>query len=218
MIKFLQYGLWAVLPVLVFLLAAAVGAILPNGQASVKNADKTIYLVAGPIHYDVLIPITPQTQSNFAFLTDAGTHIDHPKAKWLVVGWGASEFYTQAGRYKDVSARAIWRGITGDDAVLRFDVVGEIALHPNLHAISVTPKQLATLQQEILQDLQSRDHLVGKGLTATDAFYPAKGRFHLFNTCNVWIGKLLSRAELPFGRWTPLPFSVTVSLKWFGHI
>ena len=34
----------------------------------------------------------------------------------------------------------------------------------------------------------------GPGLYATSLFYPAKGRFHLFNTCNTWTARVLAAA------------------------
>ena len=39
---------------------------------------------------------------------------------------------------------------------------------------------------------------------ASDRFYAATGRYHLFNTCNQWTGRGLARAGVPVGIWTPL--------------
>jgi len=51
------------------------------------------------------------------------------------------------------------------------------------------------------------------GYTATDGFFAAKGRFSILRTCNVWIGDQLRAAGLRFGRWTPLPLSVSLSWR-----
>ena len=55
------------------------------------------------------------------------------------------------------------------------------------------------------------DRLAIEGYTPTDGFYAAKGRFDLLRTCNVWIGERLRDAGLRFGRWTPMPLSVSLS-------
>ncbi len=40
----------------------------------------------------------------------------------------------------------------------------------------------------------ARAAATGPGLYATSRFYPAKGRFHLFNTCNTWTARALAAA------------------------
>ena len=49
------------------------------------------------------------------------------------------------------------------------------------------------------------------GFSGTDAFFEAQGRFHIFRTCNTWVGAMLRQAGLPFGTWTPLPLSVRIA-------
>ena len=39
-----------------------------------------------------------------------------------------------------------------------------------------------------------RASATGPGLYATSRFYPAKGSFHLFNTCNTWTARALAAA------------------------
>ncbi len=40
----------------------------------------------------------------------------------------------------------------------------------------------------------SRAKATGPGLYAASLFYPAVGRFHLFNTCNTWTARALAAA------------------------
>ena len=49
-----------------------IGAIIPNGETGGGKGDIDVHLVSGPIHYDVLLPATPQTRQSFAFLEQAG--------------------------------------------------------------------------------------------------------------------------------------------------
>jgi hypothetical protein len=44
---------------------------------------------------------------------------------------------------------------------------------------------------------QPRVRSTGPGLYADSRFYPAEGRFHLFNTCNTWSARALTAAGLP---------------------
>ncbi|MGB0798017.1 MAG: DUF2459 domain-containing protein [Planktomarina sp.] len=202
---------------IVYLVAAGVGAFVPSGVNKDGQAETSILLISGPIHYDILILINDEIRRDFSFLIDAGIPIDHPGAEWLVVGWGAKTFYTQTQSYQNTSARAVWRGIFGDDAVLRMDVFG--AFEPT-HGqyLTLNDQQFNELTGNILNSFASRQAMGTPGFTATDAFYPAQGRFHIFRTCNVWVGEQLRAAHLRFGAWTPTPFSVRWALWWHQDV
>lgn len=150
------------------------------------------------------------------WLRTSGTPLDLPGARWLVVGWGARGFYTTTGTYRDVSPVAIWRGLTGDSTVLRIELGGALPQGLPLQSLDMTAEAYRTLLQGITDSFahgEQTQPLPLPGFSQTDRFYPAKGRFHLFNTCNVWIGRVLRAAGVRFGIWTPLPYSVTLSLQ-----
>lgn len=168
-----------------------------------------VLLISGPIHYDFLLPWTPQTQA--AFTTRGITPTAGPETKHLLVGWGARTFYTTVGGYTDVSARAVYRGVTGDTSVMRLDTIGALRPGLDLRVISMTDAQYARFLSAIINSFGATTPLTQSGFTATDTFYPAIGRFHILRTCNVWIGDMLRAAGVRFGLWTPLPLSVSVS-------
>lgn len=209
------------LPALYFV-AAVLGALLPAGGGSASASGLTdgptvtVKLARGPIHYDVLLPADPRTKAIFARTASDGVPVGHPGVRWIIVGWGARDFYTTAGTYSDISARAVWRGITGDDSVLRIDVAGDIPEDaPDIVTIALTQDQYDALLGGIGRSMTGAPAIDHPGLTATDAFYPAKGRFHLFRTCNVWVGEQLREAGLRIGIWTPIPLSVSLTLSRF---
>ena len=55
--------------------------------------------------------------------------------------------------------------------------------------------------------------IAGAHYADNDAFYEASGRYHLFETCNTWTGRLLRRAGAPVPAWTPFDFNVTWRLQ-----
>lgn len=203
-----------------YLLAAVAGAFWPGpGTRIAGNTGPPLRvgLVTGPIHTDLLLPLTPDLRAHLAFALTAGVPLDDPHAEWLVVGWGSRAFYTATGSYADLRLATVWQAATGDDAVLRLDVAGPIpADAPGVEWVELTQAQLLGLTHAILGSLADPAPLPDTGFTATDAFFPAHGRFHLFNTCNVWIGNALRAAGHPFGIWTPTPFAVRLSLRRFA--
>jgi uncharacterized protein (TIGR02117 family) len=207
-------GLFAAL----YLVAACVGAIWPKGGfVSGPPAIKRVFLFAGPIHYDVLIPI--DDIGALGWLQAEGIALDHPNARYLAIGWGARTFYTTVGTYRDVHPAAIWKGIFGDDAVLRVTLVGELAEDSGLRTVPLDEWQLAALLTAInnsFSDGAGTQALDLPGFSEHDRFFPAKERFSLLNTCNVWIGRMIRASGKVFGRWTPTPFAVTLSLQLYG--
>lgn len=207
--------------VCLYLLAAVVGAVVPGPRAELgprtdlfgleagAPADVEIRLISGPIHYDLMLPADAATRRAFGFAS--GVPVDHPGAAWVVVGWGAEQFYTTIGGYRDLRFSAVWRGITGDRAVLRLDVAGPVPEDVG-RVLRLTRGQYDRLVADITAEAGAP--LDVPGFTQTDQFYQAKGPFHIVRPCNQWVGERLRAAGLRFGVWTPTPFAVTLSHWW----
>ncbi|MEL7255801.1 MAG: TIGR02117 family protein, partial [Pseudomonadota bacterium] len=179
----------------------------------------TIHLVAGPIHYDFLLPLTDEARDALAPLSVTGIAIDDSTQAWALIGWGAREFYTTTGGYGDVSLGAIWRSFSGDASVLRVETFGPIARPDQFPALTLSRAQYAQLLAAIRNSFQTDaagafQPVPVPGFTATDRFFEAHGRFDVIRTCNIWISRMLRQAGVSFGAWTPTPFAVTLSLKW----
>ncbi|MEO3413384.1 TIGR02117 family protein [Roseovarius sp. CAU 1744] len=207
---------------LIYMLAAVAGALIPGKHANVpdRGAPLRVLLIAGPIHYDFLLPLTDRARAQFSQLQTHGIPVNDPAMHWLVVGWGAREFYTSTGRYRDVRLPVLWRSFTGDTSVLRIDVAGR--LPPGLPVQELTLSetrytQLLTAIKGSFETDSAGDLLpIGRqGLAETDRFFQARGRFDALRTCNTWVSDMLRAAGEDFGIWTPTPYAVSLSLSWF---
>ena len=222
MIRWAVRGLTALLslPILYFG-AALIGAVLPGPHLQIEGTANTqIALARGPIHFDILLPLTEAIRSRFAFAERQGVPVTNPGARFLVVGWGSEGFYTTTGSYADLTPRKIWNAATGDTATLHLDVAGDLTRVSDLVWLDISTAQLALLAETIATSLTLDPAGTPIPLAAhygpTDAFYAANGDFHLFHTCNAWVGETLRAAGIPFGRWTPTPQSITLSTWWFS--
>lgn len=196
-----------------YLAAALLGAMIPGQRASLAPGDQVeVFLVRSPIHYDFLIPLTPEIQARFGWTSASGLDPYHPGAEWLVIGWGGHTFYTQTRTYRDTSALAVWRGITGDGSVLRIALAGPRDPDWPTVRLTLSQAQLNALLTEIESSLQDGTNTAAiPGYSEFDRFFAAKGRFHIFRTCNVWVGQTLRAAGVSFGVWTPTPYAVTLA-------
>lgn len=212
-------GLILILP-LAYLLASIAGALCPGPGPDLSGPQsQTIGLIQGPLHTDILLPLTPEIRIRFAFAEASGVPLNDPSFAWLLIGWGAKGFYTTAGTYADITATSVLTAATGDTSVLRLDTLPPLPEMPQLRFLTLSDSQLqallttldATFARDPTGALQPLDH---PGFTATDAFFHANGGFNLFRTCNVWLGETLRAAGIPFGLWTPTTQSVNLSLWW----
>jgi uncharacterized protein (TIGR02117 family) len=215
-VRHLLKGLALVLALPVLYLAASLALPLIPGPGRDLSGPAVygIGLLQGPIHTDILLPLTPEARARFAFAEAAGVPVQHPDARWLMLGWGSAAFYTTAGTYADITPGAVLTAATGDASVIRLDVTGPLTALPNLRFVTLSEAQFRALLDQTHGALASPDPLDHPGFTGTDAFFPARGRFHAFRTCNVWLGETLRAAGLPFGLWTPANWSVTLALDW----
>lgn len=196
-----------------YLLASVILPLIPGPGPDLSGPPAhTIGLLQGPIHTDILFPLTPEVRARFGFASAAGVPVDDPQAEWLVFGWGSAAFYTTAGSYADITASAVLTAATGDDAVIRLDVLGPLPPLPNLRFLPLSEPQFQALLAQTTAALASETKLDHPGFTPTDAFFPARGHFSLLRTCNVWLGETFRAAGIPFGLWTPANWSVTLSL------
>ena len=209
---------WPLSCVALYLVAAVFGAVIPGKAASLTPANGPpveVGLIAGPIHYDFILPATLETRRALGFASHGGVPVKAPWVEHFLVGWGSAGFYTTAGTYFDVTLPTVWTAATGDGAVLRIETVGTIREGFSYPKRTLTAAEYTALLAFITK-AKNGPPIIGAGFTNTDAFFPAEGRFHLLRTCNTWITDALRAAGQRAGAWTPLPFSVTLSLWWFA--
>ena len=204
---------------LVYFAAGFVGAVIPGKHADLApGTDVLIGLARAPIHYDFLLPLSPELRARYDFAASAGVPIHAPQAEWLLVGWGSEAFYTSAGSYADMQLGAVITAITGDKAVLHLDVAGDVSRVDGIAYFTLSDSQyqalLASLEANFQRDQTGAPLALDAHFNDHDAFFAAKGDFSLLHPCNAWLGETLRAAGVPFGIWTPTPQAVELSLRW----
>ena len=202
-----------------YLIFGLVGGLIPGPVAPIAAdaGEVRIGLARGPIHYDFLLPIDSTLMDRFDFVEAAGVPLSHPRARWMVLGWGAAEFYTSTAELGDILMGPVAHAITGDKAVLRVDVAGPADGVPGVSFITLNNAQyqalLTGIEASFARDAVGAPMPVNTaGLSTTDAFFAAQGQFNIFYTCNTWIGRQLRGAGVAVGIWTPTRQSVDLSL------
>lgn len=122
---------------------------------------------------------------------------DFPEARFLEFGWGDAEYYPAEHQTIGMTLRAV---LLPTPAVVH--VAGltttPVVLYPDAEVVSLSirGRRLEHLVKFIDAsfDRGERERVAasGPGLYTYSKFYPALGKFHLFNTCNTWSARALA--------------------------
>ena len=126
---------------------------------------------------------------------------DFPDAAWIEFGWGDAEFYTTP----DAGFLLALRSTLPGPAVMHVaglwghprQVFPDADWAPVAVPAEGMPGLIAYLAASFERDGAARARQTAPGLYGFSRFFPATGRFHLFNTCNTWTARALAAAGLP---------------------
>ena len=125
---------------------------------------------------------------------------DFPQARFLEFGWGDAEFYParEAGAW--LALRAAFPGpavmhVAGlpDHPARIWPQVTILPFAMNAEALS---RLLVFLRNSFDRAGAGRAAASARGIYPFSLFYPATGRFHLFNNCNTWTAQALTAMGL----------------------
>lgn len=224
-VKRLAFGL--LLLICVPILLGILGTVIPypfvSGQSEGGAPGKRILVVSNPIHTDIAIPMDPISLEAVAFLAGTGPPLEHPEARWLLIGWGARSFYLETPTFADIKPGPTFRALTIDSSVMHVDVLGDISQSdPAVMAVDLSDDAYRQLLSSISSSFTRVEGRVvpvdGFALGTSDKFYEAEGLFNALLGCNTWTAHVLRSAGLRTGLWNPLPVSLTTSLGLFNEL
>lgn len=170
-------------------------AVAPSRAPGAGPADQRIFVTSNDWHTRIVVALADIPPG---LLPEAA---DFPGASWLAFGWGDRDYYPSADPTPSLALKAaLWPG----PAVLHLvpmrappgtsdgvEVVELAVTKAGLRAL------IAALDAAVDRQGAPRATAIAPGLYPHSRFYPATGRFHLFNTCNRWSAAKLGAAGLP---------------------
>lgn len=218
---------WLVLLVIAVAIAGLAGTFVPRplwrdvASTAVDPQGQRILVLSNPIHTDIALPLTAAVRERFGFLRDAGLPLDHPDARWLVVGWGGRAFYLNTPTWADIKPMPLLKGLSIDRSVMHVEVAGEIAEpQAGVDGHDLSGPAFASMIDAIDGSFQRKDGapmiIDGFSYRGDDRFFEANGSFTAIMGCNTWTAQMLRQGGLRTGLWNPLPRSLTLSLRMFN--
>ncbi len=168
----------------------------PLPSAGDGPAVREIHIVSNGWHTVIVLP-----RAAVADLGRLPEAADFPDAAFLELGWGDRDYFPA----KETTLR-----MTLDAALKPTPAVMHMAGRAHLPQgtrpgssvvrLMLTERAFERLVRAIADGFErpagARAQPIAPGLTARSHFYPAEGRFHLFNTCNTWTARMLRAAGI----------------------
>lgn len=203
-------------PLACYVAAGVVGALLPvNSDFQNASDGIEIFIYSGNVHSELILPLRrseqdwtetfPAVSSLPAQPTSTGTDgLSH-----IAIGWGDRNFYTQTEQWSELTlATAANAFFAPTESVLHVQPVAAPYVSSRSMRVKISAEQYAALCQSIQSAIADTQPIPDASFGDQDHFFSATGKFHLFNTCNNWVGERMKAAGIKVGRFTPLPKTV----------
>lgn len=134
---------------------------------------------------------------------------DFPAADYLELGWGDWDYYQSRDPGLWLALKALFwptasvLHVVGvkDTIASRFagyEIVGLAVGRDDFYRL------VTYIHRSFLRDGTAKTMPLASGWGADSLFYPARGKFHLLNTCNSWTARALAAAGFPPGMPEPV--------------
>jgi len=187
-----------------------VGLIPVNNDFRPTEDGIQIFLVSNAVHADIILPVSTTEIDWSERFTDADFLGDTKNRSHVALGWGDQGFFLKTKTWDDLKIS------TAANALL---VPSESCVHvsftsPDAYqdpvSVTISREQYARMVEFVgstfeLDEQGGYIQIPGEAYSTNDAFFRAKGSYHVFNTCNSWVGRSLKVAGVKTPMLTPLP-------------
>ncbi len=155
---------------------------------------ETVYLLSNGVHINIAVPVH---SPHF----DWAGYLKRPQlaqASYAYIGWGSRTFYTEVPEWGDLTPQKAVRALLFDDSALQV-WPGEVP-PPSLRsrAIRLSAAQYRLLAADLAAQFQQT-----RPLPDFPDFYPARGHYQPWLTCNEWMRQRLYRIGVAVPLWSP---------------
>ncbi|MGH7770766.1 MAG: DUF2459 domain-containing protein [Candidatus Binatia bacterium] len=178
---------------LAFACARPIDQLYPAGEA---EKTRTVFVVNLGWHTGIVLSKADIPQ---AILPEVR---DFPDAEFLKIGWGDWDYYQDPDPGLGMALKAAFWSSRSVLHVVGFKVPVEDQFRGiEFVEIPLSAEGLERLRRFVAETFMRSE--VGQpaepspGLYPNSRFYPARGKFHIFRTCNTWVAEALHTAGLP---------------------
>jgi uncharacterized protein (TIGR02117 family) len=175
-------------------------------MARAQHDSVVIYVHAGGVHSDVIIPIKTSHWDWTNELESPPTFDNNNQEQWMAFGWGSKSFYLKTPSWAEAKPLVVLGAMIG---------VGGAAYHihteqlpqesKHCKALRLSKEEYLALCSALLKGFSSKSSqkqlLAFKTGKSWDAFYAAKGYYCILNNCNSWTNLMLRQCGHSRAHW-----------------
>jgi uncharacterized protein (TIGR02117 family) len=203
--------------VLLYCGAALVGSFWGRNSTWREPADGvTLYIADNGVHTAFVMPAAAAGVDWSMTFRPTDLVRKDLAGNWMVIGWGDRDFFLNTQTWADVRPATLLSAAFGSGgSLIHVDHLGAPLPGRHMRRVVVSMAEYRRLSALIARDLilDSDGHPTPiPGYGSRDVFYPARGRYSLFFTCNSWTADRLAAAGIRAPLWTPFAGGV---MRWF---
>lgn len=153
---------------------------------------RTVYVFSNGWHSDIIVARADLPPDR---IPESGDFADK---RFVMFGWGDRDYYMTPDPGLWITLKAALWPTPSVMHLVGFDhPPAEMFPDAEIIGLSLSDAAFARLVDHLEQSFKGGGVPLRTGLYDNSSFYEARGRFHLFNTCNRWTARGLKAAGLP---------------------
>lgn len=180
-----------------------------------------ILLINNGVHVDLVIPLDAPSFRMRPMLEGGNYKTDSNRYTHATIGWGNRNFYLETPTWNEIKVTNVLYAFTGfGETTVHVDLTTDFLFglkRDRQRLLRLTESQFRSLCEHIEGTLKKDEKgrplpIDCKPYGDSDCFFEGVGRYHLFRTCNVWVGEGLKQSGVRVGVWTVTPNSLFACL------
>ena len=205
--RFFKFALWSFVAWFVIVL---VGLISVNNSFQETEEGIEIFVSSNEVHADIIVPVSTKeidwsesfADTSFAESISGETHV--------AFGWGDKGFFLETETWDDFKISTAANALLLPSESCMHVTFTRPDYYSDASSVTISSEQYRLLVEHIENSFSSDSQdeylqIEGYAYSGTDAFFEAKGRYHILNTCNSWVGRGLRAAGVRVPWLSPLP-------------
>ncbi|GAB3521118.1 DUF2459 domain-containing protein [Emticicia fontis] len=200
---------------LVCLIGLYLGSAYVLSRISVDRESQTqndipMYILTNGVHTDLVVPIKNEQIDWSKEVKFANTTGKDSLFEYVAFGWGDKGFYLETPTWADLKASTAFKAAFAlSTSAIHATFYKRMVEGADCVKINISKEQYSRLIKYIQESFttDSQGHLMCIQTNANygkeDAFYEAKGSYHIFHTCNTWANNGLKSCGQKASLWTP---------------
>jgi len=205
--RLFKWTIWSVVAYLVFVL---IGLIPVNNDFVPTENGIEIFVVSNEVHADIIVPIRSKMIDWSKEFRNVNFEGDVFGRTHVAIGWGDKGFFLKTQTWNDfklsVAANAL---LLPSESCLHVSFTRP-EYHEGVASVKISEQQYENLvgyieKAFVRTETNEPIQIDGYAYGTADAFFEAHGRYHVFNTCNSWVGRGLKTAGIRVPWFSPMP-------------